>query len=306
MDRLQSMEVFSWVVELGSFSRASDRLNLSKATVTAHVAALEDRLGVRLLNRTTRRLNLTEDGAAYLEHCRRILAEIAETDAALARGKVVPRGRLRIDMPVTIGLQYVMPALPRFSAQYPDLEIVATLTDQRLDLIAEGVDAALRVGALEDSSFVARKLYESHFIVAAAPSYLERFGTPTMPADLDHHNCLGYYRAGIGRVQEWTFEGSGAHAGERVVRPASGKLALSSGEALVDAAIAGLGIVYLLDLMLARPIAARQLQPIMSDWTSHERMPISVIYPQNRHLSAKVRVFVDFVAGLFPRPAAAA
>ena len=159
MDRLQSMEVFTWVVELGSFSRAADRLELSKATVTAHIAALENRMGVRLLNRTTRRLNLTEDGAAYLQHCKRVIADIAETEVILTRGKVVPRGKLRIDLPVTIGLQYVMPALPRFSTEYPEIEIVATLTDQRVDLIAEGVDVALRVGDLEDSSLVARLVY---------------------------------------------------------------------------------------------------------------------------------------------------
>ncbi len=297
MDRLQSMEVFTWVVELGSFSRAADRLNLSKATVTSHIAALENRMGVRLLNRTTRQLNLTEDGAAYLEHCKRVIADITETEATLTRGKAVARGKLRIDLPVTIGLQYVMPALPRFSAQYPEVEIVATLTDQRLDLIAEGVDVALRVGVLEDSSFIARKVYESRFVVAASPSYLERFGEPASPHALDGHSCLGFYRAGIGRVQDWIFE----HGEERIIRPPNGRLALSSGEALIDAAIAGLGIVYLLDLMVARPIAARQLQPIMAAWTTQERLPISVIYPQNRHLSAKVRAFVDFVATLFPR-----
>jgi LysR family transcriptional regulator for bpeEF and oprC len=302
MDRLQSMEVFSWVVELGSFSRAADRLNLSKATVTSHVAALENRLGVRLLNRTTRRLNLTEDGAAYLEHCKRVLADIAETESSLARGKAVPRGRLRVDMPVSIGLQYVLPALPRFSAQYPELEVVATLTDQRIDLIAEGVDAALRTGALEDSSFVARKVYDGRFIVAASPSYLERFGEPKAPDELSRHNCLAFYRAGIGRDEDWVFE----REGERIVRPPNGRLALSSGEALVDAAIAGIGIVYFNDLLLVRSMAARQLRPILTEWTRRDPLPISVIYPQNRHLSAKVRAFVEFVTGLFARTQARA
>ena len=254
-------------------------------------------MGVRLLNRTTRRLNLTEDGAAYLQHCKRVIADIAETEVILTRGKVVPRGKLRIDLPVTIGLQYVMPALPRFSADYPEIEIVATLTDQRVDLIAEGVDVALRVGDLEDSSLVARLVYESRFVVAASPAYLERHGEPDAPDALQHHSCLGYYRAGIGRVEDWIFEQNG----ERIVRPPNGRLALSSGEALIDAAIAGIGIVYLLDLVVARPIAARQLQPIMARWTTRQRLPISILYPQNRHLSAKVRAFVDFAATLFPQ-----
>jgi LysR family transcriptional regulator for bpeEF and oprC len=140
MDRLTSMEVFHWVVELGSFSRAADRLDLSKASVTAHIAALESRLGVKLLNRTTRRLSLTDDGAAYLDHVRRVLADVQETDATLAAGRRVPRGVLRVDMPVTLGRQYIVPALPRFASQYPELRVIALLDDRRRNLVEEGIE----------------------------------------------------------------------------------------------------------------------------------------------------------------------
>src|SRR4249919_1440848 len=138
------MEVFRWVVELGSFSKAADRLDLSKATITTHIASLESRLGVRLLNRTTRRLALTDDGAAYLDHVRRVLADVEETDAILSAGRSVPRGILRVDLPISIGRQFVVPALPRFTAQYPELRVIAILEDRRIDLLEEGVDAALR------------------------------------------------------------------------------------------------------------------------------------------------------------------
>jgi LysR family transcriptional regulator for bpeEF and oprC len=304
MDRLTSMEVFHWVVELGSFSRAADRLELSKATVTAHVAGIENRLGVRLLNRTTRKLSLTEDGAAYLEHVRRVLADVEETEGALSRARTVPRGRLRIDMPVTLGRQFIVPALPRFAAQYPELEVVATLDDRRIDLVEEGVDAAVRVGTLEDSSIIARKIYDTGYVVCASPDYLELHGMPETPDDLRSHRCLGFFAASARRVGEWPFE----RDGEAIPFTPRGTLTVGNAEALVDAALAGAGIVCVLEMIVSRPLASGALRPILVDWQSPRRVPISVVYPQNRHLSPKVRVFVDFVAGLFPRsrPAGAA
>jgi len=297
MDRLQSMEVFQWVVDLGSFSRAADRLDLSRAAVTAHVAALENRLGVRLLNRTTRKLALTDDGTAYLDHVRRVLADVAETEGALTAGRSQPRGVLRIDLPVAIGRQFVVPALPRFAAQYPELKVVAILDDRRTDLIESGIDAAVRMGPLEDSSLVARRVYEAGFVVCASPDYLALNGTPETPADLERHNCLGLYLVSRGQVLDWAFE----KGGEQVNFTPGGALSISNAEALLDAAVAGAGIVMLLDMMASRWIASGALRPLLQDWQRGDRYPISVVYPQNRHLSAKVRVFSDFVAGLFPR-----
>jgi LysR family transcriptional regulator for bpeEF and oprC len=297
MDRLQSMEVFRWVVDLGSFSKAADRLDLSKATVTAHIAGLENRLGLRLLNRTTRRLSLTDDGAAYLDHVRRVLADVEETEAVLSAGRRVPRGVLRVELPVAVGRQFVVPALPRFAAQHPELKVVAILEDRRVQLLEEGIDAAVRMGPLEDSSLIARRVYEATFVTCASPEYLGLHGTPQTPAELDRHNCLGFYSMSQSGVLDWVFEKDG----ERVTCSPGGSLSLSNAEALVDAGLAGAGIIAPLDVIVSRWIASGALVPILEDWRSQTRYPISVVYPQNRHLSAKVRVFSDFVAGLFPR-----
>jgi len=291
------MEVFRWVVDLGSFSRAADRLDMSRAGVTGHVAALENRLGLRLLNRTTRKLALTDDGAAYLDHVRRVLADVEETEGVLTAGRSLPRGVLRIDLPVAIGRQFVVPALPRFAAQYPDLKVVAILDDRRTDLIESGIDAAVRMGPLEDSSLVARRVYEAGFVACASPDYLALHGTPETPADLERHNCLGLYAVSRGQVLDWAFE----KGGERVSFTPGGALSISNAEALLDAAVAGAGIVNMFDMTASRWIASGALRPVLQDWQRRDRYPISVVYPQNRHLSAKVRVFSDFVAGLFPR-----
>jgi LysR family transcriptional regulator for bpeEF and oprC len=298
MDRLQSMEVFRWVADLGSFSRAADRLDLGKATVTAHVAQLEQRLGVKLLNRTTRRLSLTDDGAVYLEHVRRVLADVEEMDTALARGRSVPRGRLRVDMPAAIGRLLIVPALPRFAAQYPELSIVIQFSDLVADLVEEGIDAAIRVGTLGDSSLIARRVYDLRWITCASPEYLDRMGTPATPADLARHDCIGFWNPNQRRALPWRFEREGVREeftpGERI--------ALGTPEAVLDLAIAGGGIVQLGDIQVAPPIAAGRLVPILADRARTDTTPVSVVYPQGRHLSAKVRAFADFAAGLFPRP----
>lgn len=297
MDRLTGMEVFRWVVELGSFSRAADRLDLSKASVTAHIAALESRLGVRLLNRTTRRLSLTDDGTAYLGHVRRVLADVQETEAMLAAGRSVPRGVLRVDVPVTLGRQYIVPALPRFAAQYPELQVIALLEDRRTNLVEEAIDVAVRNGPLSDSTLVARRVYESRWGTYASPDYLALHGEPQTPAELDGHNCLGLYAVARGEVFDWAFEKDGV----RVVRPPGGRLSVSNGEAMLDAAVNGAGIAQTLDIFASRWVASGALRPVLVGWQSTDPYPISVVYPQGRHLSAKVRAFIEFVAGLFPR-----
>ncbi len=297
MDRLTSMEVFHWVVELGSFSRAADRLDLSRASVTAHIAALESRLGVKLLNRTTRRLSLTDDGTSYLEHVRRILADVQETDAMLSAGRSVPRGILRVEMPVTLGRQYIVPALPRFASQYPELQVIALLEDRRTNLVEEGIDAAVRNGPLSDSTLVARRVFEARWATYASPDYLALHGEPKTPAELDGHNCLGLYVVSRGEAFDWAFEKDGA----RVVRPPGGRLMVSNGEAMLDAAVNGAGVVQTLDMFASRWVASGALRPILVDWQRTDAYPISVVYPQSHHLSAKVRAFAEFVAGLFPR-----
>jgi len=300
MDRLLAMQVFIAVVEAGSFSLAARRLKLSNATVSTLIRNLEAHLGVRLINRTTRRMHLTDDGAAYFERCRRILAQVEETETALARSRELPHGLLRVDLPTAFGRLYFIPAMPGFLDRYPDLQIMVTMTDRRADLIEAGVDAAVRIGALEDSSLVARRLYDAHYIACASPEFLERYGEPKSPRDLERFRCLGFYSMHTEQVIPWRFERNGA---THTHKP-DGRININSADALVEAARYGEGIIYLLDLSTSRALAAGELKAVLSDWNTPTQ-PLSVVYPQTRHLSAKVRAFADFVASMFPLPAPA-
>ena len=300
MDRLLGMEVFIKVVDSGSFARASERLQMAKATVTTVIQNLENHLGTRLLNRTTRRLSLTDDGAAYYERAVRILSDVEETEAALAKSRAKPRGKLRVDMPVSLGQHYVVPALARFAAQYPELTVQAMLNDQITDLVEEGVDAVIRIGQLTDSTLVAKKLYESRAIVVASPEFIARFGEPKTPADLKDFNCLGLIQGSSGRLRPWTLQ----KGNEAYVYEPNGNFSTNNVDALVEAAIGGSGVIYLLDHILNRSLSAGLLQPLLPQWSITR--PISVAYPPTRHLSAKVRVFVDFLQGLFPKSKSAA
>jgi LysR family transcriptional regulator, regulator for bpeEF and oprC len=295
MDRLLGMEVFVKVVDSGSFARASERLQMAKATVSTIVQNLENHLGTRLLNRTTRRLSLTDDGAAYYQRSVRILSDVEETEAALAQSRAKPRGKLRVDMPISFGQYYVIPALGRFAAQYPELTVQAILNDQVTDLVEEGVDAVIRIGALTDSTLVAKKIYESRAVLVASPEFIARFGEPKTPEDLKDFNCLGLLQPGTGRLRPWTMQ----NGEQTYVHEPGGNFSTNNVDALVEAAVGGSGVIYLLDYILNRSLSAGLLQPVLAQWSITR--PISVAYPQNRHLSAKVRVFVDFVSGLFPK-----
>ncbi len=296
MDKLHAMEVFAKVAELESFSKASDRLNIAPASVSTTIRNLEALLGVQLLTRTTRKVSLTDDGRAYLERARRVLAEIAETEAALKQTRSLPQGRLRVELPTGLGHVYVTPALPAFSARYPDVKLVMTLGDRFVDLAEEEVDVILRVGELEDSPMVARRVYDARFVTCAAPEYLKRHGRPESPRELPRHNCLGYFSASLGRSARWTYR----KGGREVPHPPDGGLHLNNPEALVDLAVAGVGIVCMLETSVFKAIRDGKLVPILEDWET-PAMPISVLYWPSRHLSAKVRVFVDFVVDLFAR-----
>jgi LysR family transcriptional regulator for bpeEF and oprC len=200
-------------------------------------------------------------------------------------------------MPVTLGRQYIVPALPRFAAQYPELQVIALLEDRRTNLVEEGIDAAVRNGPLSDSTLIARRVFEARWGTYASPDYLALHGEPKTPADLDGHNCLGLYVVSRGEPFDWAFEKDG----ERIVRPPGGRLIVSNGEAMLDATVNGAGIAQTLDMFASRWVASGALRPILADWQRTDAYPISVVYPQGHHLSAKVRAFVDFVAGLFPK-----
>lgn len=296
MDRLQAMEVFTRVVEVSSFTKAADNLRLPRATVTNTIQALEAHLGVKLLHRTTRRVNVTDDGAAYYERCVRILAEIEETEDAFTHARVSPKGRLRVDMPGSIGKMFVLPNLAEFQARYPDIELMLGMGDRPIDLIQEGVDCVIRAGNLPDSNMIARRIGSLKTVQVASPDYLERYGVPTTLADLERHVCVNYFSSRTGKIVDMSF----LVDGQSVDVPMFGMVSVNDAEAYVTAALIGLGMIQPPRFMVRELLAAGALREVMSDLTG-EAMPISVMYPQNRHLSQKVRVFVDWIIELFGR-----
>jgi LysR family transcriptional regulator for bpeEF and oprC len=301
MDRLLAMQVFSKVVEAGSFTGAARRLDMPNATVTTLLQNLESHLGVRLINRTTRRMHLTDDGAAYYERCQRILAEIEETENALARTRTKPQGRLRVDLPTAFGRMYFVRALPTFLDRYPDIKVMMTMTDRRVDFIEDGIDAAVRGGPLEDSTLIAKRIHEANYVACASPEFIRQHGQPKSPRDLKRFRCLGFYSPLTETVNPWNFERVVDGEPEKFVHEVDGRININSADALIEAAVSGAGIVYLLDVSVSRAIAGGQLKPLLTDWQT-SATTMSVVYPQTKHLSAKVRVFVDFVASMFPLP----
>lgn len=296
MDRLDDMLAFIKVVDTKSFTAAADRLNLSKSVVSRRIAELENRLGARLLNRTTRKLSLTEVGQAYYERCSRILADLEEAEQAVADLHAAPRGRLRVNAPLSFGFVHLAPAIAEFMRRYPSIEIDMDLNDRVVDLIDEGYDLAVRIGRLRDSSLIAKRLAPSRQVICASPAYLEKHGTPTRPEDLTNHNCLIY--TNVPTAEQWQFRDGTETRSVRV----SGTLRANNGDLLRAAAIAGLGIVILPTFLCGDALSSGQLQCILLDHTTQEGN-VYALYPQNRHLSPKVRAFVDFLAERFgPRP----
>lgn len=297
MDRFQAMEVFTRVVEIGGFTKAAEALRLPKATVTTLVQGLEAHLGVKLLNRTTRRVSVTPDGAAYYERCVRILAEVVETESTLSRTRSDVRGRLRVDVPATFGRRVLVPALPAFFERYPELELEVGCTDRPVDLIGEGVDCVVRGGEQADSSLVARRIATLDFFTCATPGYLERHGVPRHPHDLLRHRCIRYFSAKTGKVYKWVYQ----RGGERIELEVAGPVALNDSEAYMEAGLAGLGVMEVTPFAAGEWLRQGRLIRVLEDWKS-DPLPIYVMYPQNRHLSAKVRVFADWVAELMSAP----
>lgn len=288
MDRLQSMAVFVRVAELGSFSSAARQLGLSKSAVSKHVTALEERLGVRLINRTTRRLALTEIGAAYRDYCARIVQDVEEAEAVAMQHSALPRGRLRLNAPMTFGRLHLGPLLPEFLARHPGIEVELTLNDRFVDLLEEGYDVAVRIGRLADSSLIARRLASARSICAASPAYLAARGAPREPAGLAGHNCLRYTLSA--RPDEWGFQRGAEHVAVKV----AGNLVANNGDALRAAAVEGLGIVYLPDFIIGDDLAAGRLVELLPGWLAPE-IPIHAVFPPQRHTTAKLRAFVDFL-----------
>jgi DNA-binding transcriptional LysR family regulator len=289
MDRIAELEALVSVVKTAGFSSAADQLNISKSQVSKLVRSLEDRLGVRLLDRTTRQVAATEEGRALAERAEQILAELTEAQEAAAATRAAPRGTLRMSVPVSFGVKYVMPAVGQFMLQYPELAVEVSLTDRRADLLEEGLDLAVRVGALPDSSLVARKLCGTRHIVCASPDYLKLRGTPKRPDELAKHDCLLYAYQTDGHL--WRFTRKGEEVSVRV----EGPLVCNNGEAMLEVAAAGVGVVILPDFIVEEALASKRLVEILRDWSQPEGA-IWALYPHNRYMSARVRLFVDFLS----------
>ncbi|WP_168789867.1 LysR family transcriptional regulator [Paraburkholderia aromaticivorans] len=296
MDRLQAMQVFTRVVDTNSFTRAAETLDLPRASVTTIIQNLEAFLGTRLMHRTTRRLSLTPDGAAYYERCVRILADVEETEASFQSGNKKPHGKLRIDMPGSIGRLLVIPSLCEFHTRYPDIDLQLGLTDRPVDLLQEGVDCVVRVGALQDSSLVARRIGLFEGVTCAAPDYIERAGMPTSLEDLENHKAVNYFSSRTGRTLDWAF----VVDGKEVEVKMKSIVSVNDADAYVTCGLEGFGLIQPALFMVLPHLRSGQLVEVLPELKPLP-MPISAVYPHSRHLSPKVRVFVDWIAELFDR-----
>lgn len=296
MDQLFCMRVFARVVEHGSFVRAAETLDIAKPSATTALAQLEKRLGVRLLHRTTRRLSLTEEGQVFYKACLRLLDELAEAEDALSGARLAPRGRLRVSVPNALIYQALFPALPRFMERYPELALELVVTDRAVNMVEEGIDCAVRaVPIADDATLVARRISLVHRVTCAAPRYLAARGTPHSIEELEAHNCIRFISPSIGRPTEWQFEKDG----ERRSFQPRGNFGVTSLEGAVAAAAAGIGIAQVSDLLAMPELRAGALKPMLLEWIA-PGPPLTVVYPSNRYLTAKVKAFSDFVAEVFP------
>jgi DNA-binding transcriptional LysR family regulator len=295
-DSLYEMSVFAKVVAAGSLSAAARDLGVSTAVVSRRLAALESRLGVRLVNRTTRRLALTDEGASYHEACSRILAEIEDADSAAAAQRVEPQGLLKVALPASFGHKHIAPLVPPFAARYPKIELAFSLSDRTVNVIAEGYDLAIRIGELEDSSLAARKLAPNRRVVCASPQYLREHTAPRVPEDLRQHNCL----TTTDLQMNWEYKGPD---GKRGVVRVTGHYACDNWEVLREWAMAGLGVALKSTWDVRRQLGEGLLVPLLPEYDFGTDVAIYAVYPHRRYLPAKTRVFIDYLAESFgPEP----
>jgi DNA-binding transcriptional LysR family regulator len=293
MDRLAAMRAYVQVVEAGSFVRAAEKLGASTSSTSRLIAELEAHLGARLLNRTTRKLSLTETGQAYYERCVQLLADIEEAEAAAGAAAAVPTGRLKLTCPYNLLAQPIGPALAEFNRRHPKVSFDVTVADRVIDLVDEGFDLAVRIGAPGGEQLVARRLGSTQLVACAAPAYLERNGTPRAPADIAAHRVLTY--AYVSSPFQWRLvDGDGRTYEVRVAGP----LHANSGELLVAAAVAGMGIAFEPDFVVGPHLARGELQRLLPEY-SGPKLDVWAVYPSRRHLSAKVRAFIDYLAEVF-------
>lgn len=293
MDRLRAFEVFVSVVSKGSLVQGAAALNTSPANVTRYLTELEGHLGTRLLNRSSRHLSLTESGQALYERSRAILEDVSEAEALATASSLKPRGRLRINAPVSFGAHHLAPLWPRFLAQYPDVELDVSLIDRVVDIVEEGFDLAIRISRSGSANLVARRLAVSHNIACAAPEYLARYGIPQHPTDLGEHRCV--INANSSMADEWLFSDAVGKIHKAAVR---GRLRANNGDTARAAALAGQGIIWQPTFLIGEDLRAGRLVRVLPDYSLPD-IDILALYPSRRYLSAKVRVMVDFLADAF-------
>ena len=296
MDVFGAMKVFVRVVESGSFTKAADVLQLPPPSVSRTVQVLEEHLGTRLLNRTTRRISITEDGQIYYERCVKVLGDVDDMEASLSSAKISPRGKIKVSLPALMANTIVIPALPEFLNAYPEIEVEMALTDRQIDIVEEGVDCVIRVGELADSGLIAKRIGSFTGLIVAAPSYLKKYGVPTTLDDLKNHIAVNYVSGTSGRVQAWDFMVDGKI--ESIYM--KGQVALSDANCYLACGIAGLGIMKGSHYSLDRYIQSGELCEILKDCLSPSR-PVSILYPPNRHLSRKLRLFIDWITDVYRR-----
>ena len=295
-DSLYEMSVFSKVVTAGSLSAAARDLGVSTAVVSRRLAALEARLGVRLIHRTTRRLALTDEGASYHEACARILGEIEDADAAAAAKRIEPQGLLKVALPASFGHKHIAPLVPPFALRYPKIQLAFSLSDRTVNMVEEGYDLAIRIGELEDSSLAARKLAPNRRVVCASPEYLRRHPAPRTPIDLQQHNCLTTNDLQM----NWEYK---APDGKRGTVRVAGHYACDNWEVLREWAMAGLGVALKSTWDVRRQLEEGSLIPLLPGYDFGTDVAIYAVYPHRRYLPAKTRAFIDFLAESFgPEP----
>ncbi len=293
IDRFAALEAFVKVAETQSFSEAARRLRSSKSAVSRSVGALEAELGSRLINRTTRSLNLTEAGRAYFERVSRILSDLDDADRALSQLQASPRGRLMVSAPMSFGFLHLAPALPEFLARFPEVDVDLSLNDRFVDLVDEGFDLALRIGALPDSSLMARRIAPIRVTLCASADYFRRRGTPQTPEDLKAHECLR--NSNVARTQEWRFVDQD---GKPSLVSVSGRVSANNGDTLRVLALSGFGIATLPTFIVGADLRAGALVSALDRFVP-QPLAMSAVYPHSRHLSPKVRAFVDFLVERF-------
>lgn len=288
MDKLTAMTVFARVAKAGSFAGGARDLGISRAMATKHIMQLEHSLGTRLFNRTTRSLSLTDVGLSYLERCQQVLTDIEEMEAAATQLQTEPRGTLKISAPLFIGAAHIAPAVAEFLEKHPDLSVDMVLQSGVVDMVDEGLDVAIHLGALEDTSLIARKLASSPVVVCGAPSYLAKHGIPKKPEDLAQHSCLVSWA--VPPRDKWRFQGPNGEFRIKV----SGRLQANVAGPIRIAAIQGLGLVMLPSYIVGLDVSKGRLQTVLEEYMPSP-LEIHAVYPHRKYLSAKVRVFLDFL-----------